>query len=295
MSANDHDELLARFEEDRSRLRSIAFRMLGSADDADDALQEAWLRVSRAETGDVENPAAWLRTVVARVCLNALRTRRSRREQSLVHVPDPIVSPDSGPGPEDSALLAEGVGLALLVVLEGLSPAERVAFVLHDVFGVAFAEIAAVLDRSPEATRQLASRARRRVQGQAPAPDPDLARQREVVDAFFAASREGDLDGLIAVLHPDVILRSDGGSGRPQSTVVLHGAEEVAGQAAATSRLSPFTRRVLVNGVPGVVVAPRGRLQVVMAFTVTGGRIVAIDVLADPHRLSRVDLGRLEG
>lgn len=289
----DLDRLEHRFEEQRPRLRAVAFRMLGSAAEADDAVQDAWLRVSRADADAVRNLDAWLTTVVARVCLNLLRSRRARREEPLVHVPDPIVSPESGVDPEHSALLADGVGLALLVVLESLSPAERLAFVLHDLFGVPFDEIAAMLERSPDATRQLASRARRRVRGQAPPPDPDIRRQREVVDAFFAAAKEGDFDRVVSVLHPEVILRSDGGTARPQLTRVLHGARAVAGQAIMASLLSPFVHRVLVNGAAGVVVAPHGRPQVVMAFTVTDGRIAAIDVLSDPKRLPSLDLDGL--
>jgi RNA polymerase sigma-70 factor (ECF subfamily) len=275
------------FEEHRSQLRAVAYRMLGSSADADDALQDAWLRVSRSDTAAVENMGAWLTTVVARVCLDQLRSRRQRRE---VHVPDPIISSDDGVGPEEAALMADGVGLALLVVLESLTPAERLAFVLHDTFGVPFAEIATMLDRTPEAARKLASRARRRVRGLAPEPDPDLSRQREVVDAFFAAARVGDFDALVSVLHPDVVLRSDGGTARPQLNLTISGAEAVAAQARLTSQLSPFVRPVLVNGVPGVVVAPRGQAQVVMAFTVTDAKIVAIDVLGDPTRLADLDL-----
>lgn len=275
------------FEEHRSQLRAVAYRMLGSSADADDALQDAWLRVSRSDTAAVENMGAWLTTVVARVCLDQLRSRRQRRE---VHVPDPIISPEDGVGPEESALMADGVGLALLVVLESLTPAERLAFVLHDTFGVPFDDIAAMLDRTPEAARKLASRARRRVRGQAPEPDPDLSRQREVVDAFFAAARDGDFDRLVSVLHPDVVLRSDGGTARPQLNLTIRGAEQVAAQARLTSQLAPFVRPVLVNGVPGVVVAPRDQAQVVMAFTVTDAKIVAIDVLADPTRLADLEL-----
>ncbi|MQA02418.1 MAG: sigma-70 family RNA polymerase sigma factor [Streptosporangiales bacterium] len=275
--------LEARFEEHRPRLRAVAFRMLGSAADADDAVQDAWLRVSRADTSAVENMGAWLTTVVARVCLNALRSRTQRREEPFVRVPDPVVSDDSGPDPEQSALLADSVGLALLVVLESLTPGERLAFVLHDMFGVAFDEIATIIDRSPAAARKLASRARQRIQGQAPAPDPDLGRQREVVDAFFAASRDGDFEALVALLHPDVVLRSDGGSARPQLNLVLRGREQVSAQAFVGGRLAPFVHRVLVNGAAGAVVAPRGKPQFVMAFTVTDGQIVAVDVLSDPR------------
>ncbi len=284
------DWLTDRFEQQRGRLRSVAYRMLGSVSEADDAVQEAWLRLRRADTSEVENLDAWLTTVVARVCLNLLRSRQTRREAPLdVYVPDPIVSPESGADPEQQAVLADSVGLALLVVLETLAPAERLAFVLHDMFAVPFDQIAPMVERSPEATRQLASRARRRVRGQAPAPDPDVGRQREVVDAFFAASRAGDFEALVALLDPDVVLRSDGGRARPGMTFTLRGAQAVGGQAFASGRLSPYVRRVLVNGTPGAVIAMRGRAQFVMAFTVAGGRIVAIDVLADPDRLGALD------
>ncbi|WP_432995382.1 sigma factor [Dactylosporangium sp. CA-233914] len=269
--------------------------MLGSAAEADDAMQDAWLRVSRAGGEPVENPAAWLTTVVARVCLNQLRARNLRREDPLeVHVPDPIVSPAQGVEPEHEALLADSVGLALLVVLETLSPAERLAFVLHDMFAVPFEDIGPMLDRTPAAARQLASRARRRVQGRPTAPDPDVSRQRAVVEAFFAASRDGDFAALVEVLDPDVILRSDGGPSRPRLTFTLHGPQQVATQALASSRLSPFVYPALVNGAAGVVVASSPRRPLfVMAFTVTGGRIVAIDVLADPDRMAAVDLNAL--
>jgi RNA polymerase sigma factor (sigma-70 family) len=292
---DEREWLTERFEEHRTRLRAVAYRMLGSVSEADDAVQEAWLRVSRADTKSVENLAGWLTTVVARVCLNVLRTRESRRETPLdVHVPDPIVSPEDGGDPEHEALLADSVGLALLVVLESLTPAERLAFVLHDMFAVPFEEIAPLIERSPAAARQLASRGRRRVQGRAPAPDADLTRQRSVVDAFFAASRNGDFDALVAVLDPDVVLRSDGGLARPRLTLELHGARSVAEQAVASTRLSPFVRPALINGAAGVVVATRGRPLFVMAFTVTGGKIVAIDVLADPERLQQLDLTGLD-
>jgi RNA polymerase sigma-70 factor (ECF subfamily) len=262
--------------------------MLGSLADADDALQEAWLRASRAGASDVENLAGWLTTIVARVCLNMLRSRRTRREEPLdVHVPDPLVSGEGESDPEHEALLADAVGLALLVVLETLSPAERLAFVLHDMFAVPFGEIGQLLERSPTAARQLASRARRHVRAGAPAPDPDLSAQREVVDAFFTAAHDGDFEALVAVLHPDVVLRSDGGRAR-QRTVVVHGAEAVAGRALMFARLSAHVRPVLVNGAAGVVVAPHGRPFSVMAFTVRERKIVAIDVLADSDRLSEL-------
>jgi len=291
-----HDWLAERFEEHRTHLRAVAYRMLGSLSEADDAVQEAWLRLSRSDAREIENLGGWLTTVVGRVCLTMLRSRRTRREDPLdVHGPEPIVSREDRLDPEHEALLADSVGLALLVVLETLSPAERLAFVMHDMFAVPFDEIAPMVGRSPEATRQLASRARRRVQGEAPAPDPDLTRQREVVDAFFAAAREGDFDALVAVLDPDVVLRSDGGAERPHDTVTVHGAQAVAERASSYAHLSPYVRPALVNGVAGVVVAPRGRPFSVLAFTVRGGRIVAIDALADPARLAELDLTVLDG
>jgi RNA polymerase sigma-70 factor (ECF subfamily) len=292
---DEREWLTERFEENRTRLRAVAYRMLGSVHEADDAVQEAWLRLSRAETSSVENLAGWLTTVVARVCLNMLRARESRREDPLdVHIPDPIVSPVSGGDPEQEALLADSVGLALLVVLESLTPAERLAFVLHDMFAVPFDEIAPMIERSPAAARQLASRARRRVRGQAPAPDPDLRRQREVVDAFLAATRDGDFDALVAVLDPDVVLRADGGAARARYNVVLRGARAVAEQAVLARRLAPFARPALINGTAGVVAAAAGRVLSVMGFTVAHGKIVAIDVLYDPDRLADLDLAVLD-
>jgi RNA polymerase sigma factor (sigma-70 family) len=288
---DEQEDLAERFEQHRSRLRSVAYRMLGSLSEADDAVQETWLRLGRADAGEIENLGAWLTTVISRVCLNLLRSRATRREDALdLHMPDPIVSGADGPSPEQEVLLADSVGLALLVVLEQLAPAERVAFVLHDMFAVSFDDIAAIVGRAPAATRQLASRARRRVQRAAPVPDVDLARQREVVDAFFAAARLGDLDALVAVLDPDVVLRSDGGAGRPGVTTQVRGAEAVAGRAMTFARWHPFVRPVVVNGVAGVVVAPQGRPFSVMAFTVVGGKIVAMDALADPDRMQRLDL-----
>jgi RNA polymerase sigma factor (sigma-70 family) len=290
---DERDWLVDRFEQQRPRLRAVAYRMLGSLSEADDAVQEAWLRLSRADTSEVSNLAAWLTTVVARVCLNMLRSRQTRREEPLdVHVPDPVVSREDGLDPEQQALLAEGVGLALLVVLEMLAPAERLAFVLHDMFAVPFEEIASILGRSPAAARQLASRARRRVQGAAPVPDPDVTRQREVVDAFFAAARGGDFEALVAVLDPDVVLRSDRGA--LPGSVVLRGAEAVAGQAIMFAGPARIARPALVNGVAGVVVTVDGEPVSVMAFTVTDGRIVAIDALGDPERLSQLDLAVLD-
>jgi RNA polymerase sigma factor (sigma-70 family) len=287
--------LAERFEEQRTHLRAVAYKMLGSLTEADDAVQEAWLRLDRTGSGEVENLAAWLTTVVARVCLNMLRTRKTRREDPIdVRMPDPIVGPADGTDPEHEALLADSVGLALLVVLDTLTPAERLAFVLHDLFAVPFEEIAPMLGRSPDAARQLASRARRRVRGAAPAPDPDLHRQWAVVDAFLAAARGGDLAGLVAVLDPDVVLRSDGGTARARYNVVLRGAREVAGQAALAQRLAPFARRALVNGAAGIVSVAAGRVLSVMSFTVVRGRIVALDVLNDPDRLAYLDVTFLD-
>ena len=292
---DEQDWLAQRFEEHRSHLRAVAYRMLGSISEADDAVQEAWLRLSRSETSGVENLGGWLTTVVGRVCLDMLRSRTSRSvvpfgESLGTRVPEPLVSRADGIDPEHEALLADSVGLALLVVLETLSPAERLAFVLHDMFSVPFEEIAPVVGRSPTAARQLASRARRRVQGEAHLPDADLATQRKVVDAFLAASRDGDFDTLLAVLDPDVVLRMDGGAVRAGLSREVRGARAVAEQTLTFSGLSPFVRPALVNGAAGVVVAPRGRLFSVMGFTIRGGKIVEVDILADPARLSRLDV-----
>jgi RNA polymerase sigma-70 factor (ECF subfamily) len=285
------------FESHRGRLRAVAYRMLGSLSEADDAVQDAWLRLDRAGAAEVDNLGAWLTTVVARICLNKLRTRAQQREEPLdghIHVSDPVLGRADVADPEHQALLADAVGLALQVVLDTLTPAERLAYVLHDMFAVPFEDVATIIDRTPAATRQLASRARRRLRGEAPAPDPDLARQRQVVDAFFAASRAGDFEALVAVLDPDVILRSDAGPTRPRLNVVLRGASTVAGQAFTARRLAPFVRPALVNGAAGVVVVVNGRLFSVMAFTVAAGRVVAIDVLGDPDRLARLDLTALD-
>jgi RNA polymerase sigma-70 factor (ECF subfamily) len=280
--------LTDRFEQNRPHLRAVAYRMLGSVADADDALQEAWLRVCDDDTRTVDNMQAWLTTVVGRVCLNILRSRRTRREDLSVHVPDPVVSLAENP-PETAALLGDSVGLALLVVLEALTPAERLAFVLHDVFGVPFAEVATVLDRSEAAAQQLASRARRCVRN-SPQPDADLHRQRVVVDAFFTASRDGDFDALIKVLHPDVRLRIDGGALRAAASMVLQGSQAVAAHTATYAKLHPFIRPALVNGAAGAVVAPHGRVFAVMAFMITSGKITQIDALLDPERLAQLDL-----
>ena len=286
----EREWLTERFQQHRSHLRGVAYRMLGSVSEADDALQEAWLRIRDQDPQSVENMQAWLTTIVGRVCLNLLRARRARREQLAdVYVPDPVVSLEDSVDPEQEALVADSVGLALLVVLDALSPSERLAFVLHDVFGVPFADIAAVLHRSEAAAQQLASRARRRVHG-SPKPDPDLARQREVVDAFFAASRDGDFDALVAVLDPDVELRIDGGVLREEASLILRGAEDVAAYSSTYSKLYPFVRPALVNGAAGAVVVPAGRVFSVMAFTVTNGKITQIDALVDPERLGQLNL-----
>jgi RNA polymerase sigma-70 factor (ECF subfamily) len=269
--------------------------MLGSASEADDAVQEAWLRLSRAEADTIENLGGWLTTVVARVSLDMLRSRKSRREEPLLaYVPDPIVSREDAIDPEHEAVLADSVGLALLVVLETLPPAERLAFVLHDMFAMPFDEIAEVVGRTPAATRQLASRGRRRVQGAATAADSDPTRQREVVNAFFAAAREGDFDALVAVLDPDVVTRSDGGLAAPFATGVVRGAEAVARRALTYARPAALLRPVLVNGYAGVVVVEDGRPVAIMGFTVVHGTIVAIDALADPDRISHLDLPPLD-
>jgi RNA polymerase sigma factor (sigma-70 family) len=292
------DERLAeRFESQRGRLRGVAYRMLGSLSEADDAVQEAWLRLSRSDEAAIENLAGWLTTVTARVCLDMLRARASRREEALdaapVRMPDPIVSSvTGGPDPEQQALLADSVGLALLVVLETLTPAERLAFVLHDMFGVPFDDIAPIVDRSPQAARQLASRARRRVRGAPTASDADLPTQRRIVDAFLAAAREGDFEGLLAVLDPDVVLRADAGA-LPLSREV-RGARAVASGARQFAALASSGRPALVNGAAGLVTAPKGRPFSVLGFTIAGGLIVEIDVLADPERLRELDLTVLD-
>jgi RNA polymerase sigma-70 factor (ECF subfamily) len=287
---DENEWLAARFEEQRTRLRAIAYRMLGSLPEAEDALQDAWVRVSRAGVSEVENLGGWLTTIVARVCLNMLRSRRVRREEPLeAHLPDPVISPDGELGPEEEALLADSVGVALQVVLDALAPAERLAFVLHDMFELPFEEIAPMVGRSPAAARQLASRARRRVKGaDIPAPDPDLARQRAVVDAFFLAARSGDLDALVAVLHPDVILRADFGPGHPKASTVVHGAVAVARRARQGANPAAQLHAALVNGAAGVVITIDGRAHTVMGFTVADDRVVEIDVFADPERVRRV-------
>ncbi len=291
MDANEW--LTERFETNRGHLRAVAYRMLGSLSEADDAVQETWLRLNRADTHDVENLDGWLMTVVARVCLDMLRARRSRREESLsAQLPEPIARREAGSDPEQEALLADSVGLAMLVVLEMLAPAERLAFVLHDMFAVPFEEIAEIVGRSPTAARQLASRARRRVQGTTMIPDADRTRQRQVVDAFLAAARRGDFDALLAVLDPDVVLRAD------RALVPAVGAAEVRGAAEVARRALKGGARAaqpaLVDGGVGVVVAPRGRLLMVLRFTITNGKIAAMEAIADPDRLRRLDLAVLD-
>jgi RNA polymerase sigma-70 factor (ECF subfamily) len=287
---DERDWLATRFEERRERLRAVAYRMLGSLSEADDAVQEAWLRLSRTDADAIENLDGWLTTVVARVSLNMLRSRAARREDlSGSSAPDPIVDRADGTDPEHEALLADSVGLALLVVLETLSPAERLAFVLHDMFAVPFDEIAGIVDRSPAAARQLASRGRRRVQGARAVPDVDVAQQREVVEAFLAASREGDFEALVALLDPEVVVRADlgvAGGGRR----VTVGAAAVARQALGYSRLGLDVRVALVNGAVGSISYRDGALFAVGGYTIRGGRIVAMDILADPDRLATLDL-----
>ena len=294
---DDNDWLAGRFEEERPRLRAVAYRMLGSLAEADDAVQDTWLRLSRAGAGEVENLGGWLTTVLARVCLNMLRSRTTRREEPLdLRLPDPVISPEGDLQPEQEALLADSVGLALLVVLDTLSPAERLAFVLHDMFDLPFEEIAPMVGRSPAAARQLASRARRRVRGaELPAPDPDLARQRGVVDAFFQAARGGDFDALVALLDPDVVLRSDYGGRRPAAPLVTRGAAAVARQALLGALPGARLHPALVNGTAGVVIIVNGRPFAVLGFTVTKGRIAEIDAIADPDRVGRIAATVLSG
>ena len=293
----EQDWLAERFESHRGHLRAVAYRMLGSLSEADDAVQETWLRLSRAGADGVENLGGWLTTVTGRVCLDMLRSRAVRREQPLgVHLPDPVVSADGadGSGPEQEALLADSVGVALLVVLETLTPAERLAFVLHDMFAVPFDEIAPIVERSPQAARQLASRARRRVRGSAPVPDGDLSAQRQVIEAFTAAARDGDFDGLVALLDPDVVLRADRGAVPVGAATEIRGAQAVASQAQSYSRLDLVNRPALINGAAGVVTMRRGQPFAVMGITVRGGKIAEIDILADPERLAGLDLTMLD-
>jgi RNA polymerase sigma factor (sigma-70 family) len=287
---DERERLARRFAEHRTHLRAVAYRMLGSLAEADDAVQETWLRLARSDASRVQNLGGWLTTVVSRVCLDLLRARAARREERLdAHVPDPIVSPVDRADPEQQALLADSVGLALLVVLDTLTPTERLAFVLHDIFAVPFAEIGPILDRSPAAAKQLASRARQRLRGAAPVPDSDLTRQRQIVDAFLAAAREGDFDALLALLDPDVVLRADTGGAPAEPSQLLRGARPVAAQVLRFAPLARFARPVQVNGTPGLIAAQNGQPISVASVTIRRGKIVEIDILADPERLSRLD------
>jgi RNA polymerase sigma factor (sigma-70 family) len=284
---NERDYLAEQFEEHRTHLRAVAYRMLGSLGDVDDAIQEAWLRLSRADAAEIENLGGWLTTVVARVCLDMLRSRQSRREEPFTpEAPEPVATGTSGSSPEHEAVLADSVGLALLVVLDRLAPAERLAFVLHDMFAVPFEEIAPIVGRSAEATRQLASRARRRVRGGG-MPDADLARQREVVEAFIAALRAGDFEGMLAVLDPDLVVRADMGTGAPSE---IRGAAAWAKGAVAYGHLAQLTQPALVDGAIGVVVAPRGKLVRALRFTIANGKITEIEVIGNPARLGDLDV-----
>ncbi|RPF38676.1 RNA polymerase sigma factor SigJ [Streptomyces sp. TLI_185] len=295
---NGTEALADRFEEHRGHLKAVAYRMLGSVAEAEDAVQESWLKLSRSDADGIHNLGGWLTTVVGRVCLDMLRSRASRREDPIdeTFVPDPVIRPLSQIDPEQEVLQADSVGLALLVVLETLEPAERLAFVLHDMFAVPFDDIAPIVERSSAATRQLASRARRRVQGATPSSEPDLGRQRQVVDAFMAAARAGDFEALVAVLHPDVVLRADSGAlvGGAAASKLVRGAKPVAEQALLFRQFAQFARVVLVNGEIGVVNAPEGRPLSVMGVTVADGRIVALHILADPQRLARLHLGAFD-
>jgi RNA polymerase sigma factor (sigma-70 family) len=285
---DERDWLAERFQQHRPRLRAVAYRMLGSTSEADDAVQEAWIRLSRSNAGEIDNLEAWLVTAVGRVALNMLRSRKTRREEPLdAHLPDPIVDRADGIDPEHEALLADSVGLALLIVLETLTPAERLAYVLHDMFSVPFEEIGAILERSPEAARQLASRGRRRIRGADTTPDADAAAQQKVVEAFLAAARDGDFDALVAVLDPHILLREDTGSG---TILEVRGAENVARRATAVSRLGLDVRPALVNGVAGWVSLLDGDVYAIGALTLQNGRITTMDILLDPARLARLDL-----
>ncbi|MFF4169704.1 sigma-70 family RNA polymerase sigma factor [Streptomyces sp. NPDC001744] len=300
----DNDLLARRFEEERGRLRAVAYRVLGSVSEAEDAVQDAWIKLSRTDVGEVENLSGWLTTVVGRVCLDMLRSRRSRRETPWEHhVPDPVVRVVDAPGatatttavdPAHAAELADSVGLALLVVLEALSPAERVAFVLHDMFAVSFDEIAEVVSRTPAATRQLASRARRRVRDASPAPAPDARRQRKIADAFLAAAHGGDFEGLLAVLDPDVVLRADGGRVLAGVSKVVRGAGAVVAQAVMYARFRQAVLPLVANGAPAFLSVADGRPSALMAFTIAGDRIVELQILADPERLTALGLTKEE-
>jgi RNA polymerase sigma factor (sigma-70 family) len=291
---DDRDRLAERFEVHRGHLRAVAYRMLGSLSEADDAVQDAWLRYSRADTSDVRNLAGWLTTVVSRVCLDMLRARRSRREESLnPQPPSPVVDDRDTSDPQQEAELADSVGLALMVVLHRLAPAERVAFVLHDLFAVPFDEIAPIVERSPTATKKLASRARHRVRGTPTIPDADLSRHRHVVDAFLAAARGGDVNALLAVLDPDVVRRADRLAVPAGVPIELRGARAVAEETRTNAPRARYARPVLLDGAVGAVVAPRGRLVLALGLTIEDDKITLIDVIADPARLNQVDLAVL--
>ncbi|MDN3026883.1 RNA polymerase sigma factor SigJ [Streptomyces sp. S.PB5] len=296
---NESDVLAGRFEEHRGHLKAVAYRMLGSLAEAEDAVQETWLKLGRTDAGEIQNLGGWLTTVIGRVCLDMLRSRTSRREDPLddTFVPDPVITPLSRIDPEQEVLQADSVGLALLVVLETLEPAERLAFVLHDMFAVPFDDIAAIVEKSPAATRQLASRARRRVKGATPSAEPDPGRQRKVVDAFMSAAHHGDFEALLAVLHPDVVLRADSGPlvGGAAASKLVRGARAVAEQALLFRQFVPYARYVLVNGAVGVLNAPEGKALSVMGVTVVDGRITELHILADPERLAALDLPDLQG
>jgi len=288
---SERDYLAERFQEHRIHLRAVAYRMLGSLSDVDDAVQEAWLRLSRADTEAIDNLGGWLTTVVARVCLDMLRSRQSRREEPLTpDAPEPVATGTTGSSPEQEALLADSVGLALLVVLDRLTPAERLAFVLHDMFAVPFEEIAPIIGRSTEAARQLASRARRRVRGGG-APDPDLVRQRKVVEAFMAALRAGDFEGLLAVLDPDLVVRADMAAGAPTE---IRGAAAWAKGAVAYGHLAQLAQPALVDGAIGVVVSPHGRVVRALRFTITNGKITELEVIGNPARLGELDVSVID-
>ncbi|MEW2488511.1 RNA polymerase sigma factor SigJ [Streptomyces sp. NPDC048411] len=293
---DENEFLAARFEENRTHLKAVAYRMLGSLSEAEDAVQEAWIRLSRSDDRQIDNLGGWLTTVVGRVCLDMLRSRRSRREEPLEagtpdgHTPDPVLGPQPGSDPEQQALIADSVGLALLVVLETLDPAERLAFVLHDMFAVPFDEIGRIVDRTPAAARQLASRARRRVRGVDPAPDPDLSRRREVVEAFLVAARGGDFDALVTVLDPDVVARSDSGAGGVGAPSLVRGAASVARQAMMFAPFARSSQMALVNGALAVISTREGQRFSVMRFTIERGRVTELYVINDPARLPELDL-----
>jgi len=291
---NGQEWLAEKFEANRSHLRAVAYRMLGSVNEADDAVQETWLRLSRSDTRDVENLTGWLTTVVARVCLDLLRSRKSRREEALDAEVTDLATSGQTQDPEHEALLADSVGLALLVVLDTLTPAERLAFVLHDTFAVSFDEIGQIVGRTPAAARQLASRARRRIQGVTSVPSEDLRRQREIIDAFLTALRAGDFEGLLAVLDPDVVVHADPGAGRPGTPAEIRGARNWAQGAVTFSRMASFLEPALVNGSVGLIFAPRGRLLRVLSFRIDGGKIVEAEIIAKPERLQQLDLGLVE-